>query len=122
MRPLILSAFLLACFFVSAQKEIKAEDIAKHVGDSVKVCGKIFTTRYFENAPNSPTLLNVDGAYPNQIFTIVIYSDVRKEMGGSPEVEYKEKKVCITGKVDLYRNKPQIVLHSASQLTVQKEE
>ena len=121
MKILFLSAFLFAFYFVSAQKEIKAEDISKHVGDSVKVCAPIFTTRYFEKAPNSPTLLNAGGAYPNQIFTIVIYGAVRKEMGGAPEKDYKEQNVCVTGKVELYKDKPQIVVHSASQLVVQKD-
>ncbi len=105
----------------SAQITIKAEDIGKHVGDSVKVCGKVFSTRYFEQAKNSPTLLNIGAAFPNQLLTVVIWGDTRKQFETAPDELFKDKNICITGRVELFKDKPQIVLHTKEQVEIIKE-
>lgn len=105
----------------SAQMTIKAEDISQHVGDSVKICSKVFSARYFEQSKNSPTLLNMGAAFPNQLFTVVIWSEVRKQFETAPDVFFLNKTVCVTGKVELFKDKPQIVLHSKEQIEVVKE-
>jgi len=102
----------------SAQITIKAEDIGKHVGDSVKICSKVFSARYFEQAKNSPTLLNVGAAFPNQLFTVVIWSEVRKQFETAPEDFFLNKNICVTGKVGLFKERPQIVLYSKEQIAV----
>ena len=116
---------LLVCVVLtiaaSAQITIKAEDIGKHVGDSVKICSKVFSARYFEQAKNSPTLLNIGAAFPNQLFTVVIWSEVRKQFETAPEVLFLNQPVCVSGKVELFKDKPQIVLYSKEQIVVVKE-
>lgn len=97
---------------------IKAEDIGKHVGDSVKICSKVFSARYFEQAKNSPTLLNIGAAFPNQLFTVVIWSEVRKQFETAPEVFFLNQHICVTGKVELFKDKPQIVLQGKEQITI----
>jgi len=98
------------------QTEIKLDDISKHVGDSVKVCAKIYGGIFLERAKDTPTFLNVGGAYPNNPLTVVIWGDVRKTFEEKPEEFYKDKAVCIFGKVTLYKDKPQIVLYNKNQL------
>ena len=41
-----------------AVTNIKAEDAAQHIGDSVTVCAKVFTARYLDRSKGKPTLLN----------------------------------------------------------------
>nr|WP_276504847.1 hypothetical protein [Terrimonas sp. H1YJ31] len=53
---LLLFGVALASF---GQEIIKLDDVSKHVGDSVKVCGKVYGIRYLEQAKNSPTFINV---------------------------------------------------------------
>ena len=123
MRLLIL-AFLFVSYLTSlAQQELKPEELKDHIGDSVKVKGKIFGVRYFESAKNSPTLINVGGAYPNQLYTIVIFGDVRKKLGFDPEEsKYAGGTAIVTGKVELYRDKPQIVITDPAQLRILNDE
>ncbi len=116
---LLLSVVLTTA--ASAQITIKAEDIGKHVGDSVKICSKVFSARYFEQSKNSPTLLNVGAAFPNQLFTVVIWSEVRKQFETAPELLFLNQPVCVSGKVELFKDKPQIVLYSKEQIVVVKE-
>jgi hypothetical protein len=104
---LFILLFGIACF---SQVEIKLEDVSKHVGDSVKVCGKVFSGRYLEQSKGSPTLLNMGAAYPNQLLTIVIWGDLRKEFSKAPEELFMDKDVCVIGRIELFREKPQIVV------------
>ncbi|TWI83268.1 hypothetical protein IQ13_1376 [Lacibacter cauensis] len=115
----LLTVFL---FFVAltgtayAQQTISLEEVSKHIGDSVKVCGVVRGGRFLEQAKNSPTLLNIGAAFPNQQLTVVIWGDVRKQFEQAPEELFKDKEVCIVGKVELYKEKPQIVLKRKEQL------
>ena len=101
-----------------AQKEIKLEEVDKHVGDSVTVTGKVYGGRFFPNGEGAPTLLNLGAAYPNQLLTVVMRGSARKEFPGVPERDLLDQEVRVSGKVDLYKGKPQIVLYSATQLAV----
>ena len=109
---------LLAGFAVTsfAQQEIKLEEVKNHIGDSVKLMAKIYGGKYFETANNAPTLLDVGAHYPNSPLTLVIYGDVRKQFNNVPETFYAGKTEWITGKIELYKNKPQIVIHNTGQI------
>ncbi|MBS1603589.1 MAG: DNA-binding protein [Bacteroidetes bacterium] len=113
----LLTLGLSAGIVASAQvKTIPAADAAKHAGDSVTICDKVYSARWLENAKNQPTFLNLGEAYPNQLLTIVIWEDVRQRLGYKPEEKLLDKKVCVTGKIEEFRGKPQIVLHQPAQL------
>ncbi|TWI77929.1 hypothetical protein IQ13_4170 [Lacibacter cauensis] len=112
--------FMLFFSFVTsyAQTNIPLEEAVKHVADSVTVCGKVSGARFLETAKNTPTFLNLGPAFPNNALTIVIWSDVRKQFETAPEVLFKDKEVCVTGRIELYKDKPQIVLRRREDLKV----
>jgi micrococcal nuclease len=101
-----------------AQKEIKIEELSQHIGDSVTVCTKIYGGIYLDHSKGAPTFLNAGDSYPNAPLTIVIWEDARKQFKEQPEVFYKDKEVCVTGKVILYKEKPEIVIYEEKQLVV----
>ena len=115
---LSLAFALLLSFAAAAQKEVKLEEVGGHVGDSVAVTGKVSGGRFFPQGDGTPTLLNIGAAYPNQLLTVVIRSTARKEFAGAPEKDLLNKDVRVTGKVELYKGKPQVVVYSAGQLTL----
>ena len=94
------------------------EDIALFVGDSVTVSGTIFSAKYFAESATSPTLLNMGAPFPDQPLTVVIEKADRSFFESNPEVFYLNKEVSVSGKVVLYKNKPQIVVREREQLTV----
>jgi hypothetical protein len=57
-------------------------------------------------------------AYPNQLLTVVIWADVRKDFDKAPEEFFMGKEICVSGKIELYHDKPQIVIKSKSQVSV----
>ena len=103
-----------------AQKDIRMEEVAAHVGDSVKVCGMILTGRYLDRSESGPTLLNMGRPFPDQYLTAVIYKKDRKNFDIIPETELINKEVCVTGVVVLYKEKPQIILYTKEQLTIKE--
>jgi hypothetical protein len=110
---------LILCFLsVSsfAQTEIKLDDVQNHVGDSVKLKAKIYSGKYLESAERTPTFLDVGAKYPNAKLTLVIFGDVRKQFKNAPETFYEGRQEWITGKIELYKNKSQIIIYSPDQI------
>jgi hypothetical protein len=118
MKKLLLFTLILIFVKSGFSQTLTPEEAAKHVGDSVKVCGKIFGGRFFETSNNAPTLLNMGAAYPASPITIVLYNDIRAKMGYAPEIELKDKNVCVNGRVSLHKEKPQIVIYNVAQIEV----
>src|SRR5256885_8573950 len=116
MKLLIPASFLCFSITAIAQTEIKIEDVRNHVGDSVKLMAKIYGGKYLETTINTPTFLNVGGNYPDAPLTLVIWGDVRSQFKNAPETFYTGKEEWITGKIELYKNKPQIVIYNANQI------
>jgi micrococcal nuclease len=58
---------------LKAQKPIELSEASKHVGDSVRVCGKVYGGRYLSSSTGQPTLLNMGGHYPDHLLTLVIW-------------------------------------------------
>jgi hypothetical protein len=118
--PRSIWSFSLVCaFLASAHAQtatvIPANEAAAHIGQYATVEGvvaKVFTSK----AGN--TFLNIGATYPNQTFTgwIPPASPVNK----SPIVSGIEgKKVKITGRIELYKGKPEIRINAASQLEIE---
>jgi hypothetical protein len=102
-----------------AQLVIKPEDAAKHIGENVTVCGKIYGGKFLENAQKQPTFLNMGDKFPNQPLTIVIWGNLRSKMSYKPEERYADQQVCVTGTIVLYKEKAQIEITEEAQLKMQ---
>ena len=107
---------LLTMTTVFAQRQISLKDAAAYAGDSVLVCGKIEGGKFFSSSKDSLTLLNVGGVYPNQLLTLVIRADVRKVFSSAPEIFFRDKQVCVYGRISMYNEKPQMIIYHQNQL------
>jgi hypothetical protein len=119
-----LSSFLmLAPLGTNAQspqiKKLTAIESRDHIGEQAIVCGKVVSTRYAASSRGKPTFLNLDKSYPSQIFTVLIWGENREKFG-TPEEKYREKQVCVTGKITEYRGAPEIVVSDPQSLAIEK--
>jgi hypothetical protein len=114
---LILSAISLSAL---SQKEISLGEVASHVGDSVTVSGKIDGVKVFVDDDKKPTrvLLNLGGAYPNQILTIVVDPSYAMDGKIMPGETAKGSTAKAMGTIVVYKGKPQIVVSSPKQLHI----
>ncbi len=75
------------------------------------------SANFASRSRRQPTFLNLDKPYPDHIFTAVIWGEDRTKFG-QPET-LKGKKVCVTGLIEEYKGKPEMILREKSQLTVE---
>ena len=96
-RQLAVAACVLFAVSLShAQtKRLTAVEAKDHVGERATVCGKVATSRYASKSKGQPTFLNLDQAYPQQIFTVLIWGTDRSKFG-EPESKYRDQKICVT--------------------------
>ena len=114
-RLLALLVFF-GCMSAYGQTEIKMEELSAHVGDSVKVTTKIFGGIYLSQSQGTPTLLNAGGKYPDALLTLFIGPETRNKFSSPPEEMFKDKEITVTGKVILFKNKPEMVIYSQDQI------
>ena len=118
MCKLCLAVSFLLCLGAGAQSQttISATEAAKHVGENVTVCGSIASEHAATSSRGTPTFINLDKSYPNQVFTILIWGSDKEQVGSFP----KTGRVCATGQVTEYRGTPEIILRSKSSWFVPK--
>jgi DNA/RNA endonuclease YhcR with UshA esterase domain len=97
--------------------EYTAQMAQNHIGEKATVCGEVASTYYASSSNGEPTFLNLDKAYPDHVFTAVIWGENRDNFD-EPEVKYRGKSVCVTGKIKSYRGLAQIILYSEKQIQV----
>lgn len=110
----LLLIFLLVPFVCWAQNtHIKDEQAGAYVGQRVVVEGTVAAV-FVSRAGN--TFLNFGAAYPNQDFSAVIFADNASSFRDVEQLE--GRRVAVSGRVRIYRGKPEIILRSADQLRV----
>ncbi len=116
MKFFLITIFCLAGITSFSQQQIKVEDAKNHAGDSVKTCSKIYGAKYFESAKEPITLLDVGAKYPDNFLTLVIHDDGRKLFKKPPEEYYKGTQVCVTGRIQIFKEKPEIIVNNPTQI------
>lgn len=119
MKKILFILSILFTIHLHAQKTIKLEEASSHVGDSVHVCGKVFGVKFFKTTSTSYTFINLGAPNPRQLLTVVIAKDARATFEKTPEELFDNKTICIDGKIELYKGKPQIVIAEKKQLTIE---
>ncbi len=90
---------------VEAVMTVKETEVGNHIGETVKVCSKVYGHKDF----GSMVLVNMGGAYPNSLFTVVL-------RGSAKGLELDGKLICVSGKVIDYKGKPEIVVTNPKQI------
>ena len=95
--------------------EYSAVEAAKHVGETATVIDNVDDVH---QTTAGTIFINMGGAYPNNVFTVFIPATSAADFRGVQT--YKGAKVKVSGKIGMYKEKPQIVVTDRSQLaTVQ---
>ena len=89
------------------------------VGRSATVAIARVDASFQANTRGQPTFLN-DAPYPNHAFTAVIWGNDRRQFNPPPEGAWQGKALCVSGPVELYQQRPQIVVSSPSQVRAAK--
>jgi hypothetical protein len=102
-----LAGILNECFDPSA---------VTHLSDTT-ICDKVYDGKYLESS--QITLLNLGGAYPNQKISVVIKGADRDKFKEAPEKRYAGKTICVKGRVEIFKGRPEVVVTDPDQIVVQ---
>lgn len=93
-------------------QKVSAEEAAKHYQETMIVTGKVAHVSIREKL----VYINLEKNYPDSPFTCVIFARATNDFGNVKALEGKQ--VEVSGKIEDYHDKPQIVLNSTNQLKV----
>jgi hypothetical protein len=113
MKTIAVVAALLLTASVGQAQSLTAAQAKAHEGETATVCGAVASERTATSSRGEPTFINLDSTYPNQVFTILIWGDDRKNVGELPHVG---SHVCVNGLIADYHGVPEIVVRSSGQL------
>jgi exonuclease VII large subunit len=117
MKKILLLLYLLFSTLVKAQTPTVAlTDIRNYVGKTVTVCEKVKST--FKTREHEHSFLNFGDVYPNQQLTVVIKKKHLKNFSYVPVTFLAGKTICVTGKVYLYKGKPQLRVKKENQVEI----
>lgn len=107
-KSILLIIFSFFSCSIFCQKEVDIDSISNHIGEKIKVCSKVYGVKALEKV----TFLNVGGAYPNSPLSIVIFSKDKIKFKETPNQMYADKNICVTGIIQEYKGKPEIIVSS----------
>lgn len=121
---MFMTGLLPLAFAQSAEPpRVAPADAKNHVGETVTICGKVVDTKigkYGIPKHGKPVNLDLDQPEPNPIFFIATFGT---EAGGPQEAitAYKDKNVCVTGKISEASSRPYIMAADRTQIKPQAD-
>jgi hypothetical protein len=97
-----------------AQNTYSASEAIDHVGEYAYIKGKVYQVYI---SKKGHIFLNMDGQYPNQPFTAVIFQSDAYKFNYVKSLE--NKTIVVKGIINLYKNKPEIILKNPEQLSTE---
>jgi DNA/RNA endonuclease YhcR with UshA esterase domain len=111
---LTLSVVIFAASIIAQSSNYTAVEAAKHVGETATITGAVDGVH---QSGKGNIFLNMGGKYPNQAFTAFIPSSSAAQFS-NPQ-QYEGRTVAVSGKIALYKGKPEIIVNSPSQISTQ---
>jgi DNA/RNA endonuclease YhcR with UshA esterase domain len=109
---LTLFAVVCAASVVAQTSNYTAVEAAKHVGETATITDKVDGVH---QSGKGHIFLNMGGKYPNQAFTAYIPAASAAQFP-QPQ-QYEGRTVTVSGKITLYKGKPEIIVNSPSQIS-----
>jgi hypothetical protein len=109
------ASLVLALSPVARAANINAQDAPRYVGETATICGVVASTNFARQVPGKATFLDMDKPYPNETVTVLIWGEDRDRFGAL-ESTFLQKRVCATGQIQLYRGRPQVIVHDPREL------
>lgn len=107
-----LFAMMFSFYLAKSQTMVLAKDAGQYIGKVVTICDSVYSTKALDKL----TLINLGGAYPKELITVVINKVDLAKFTSEPESMFLGNNVCITGTVTEFKGKTQIVVTDPKQI------
>ena len=114
---LLFSLATVLSFTAFAQNQKQSNKLLTPIGDTVHLIGFVTKVNYSADL----TVMNFSGKDSTQSITLKIRSTDRYKFKEAPETAFLNQYVQVKGKVEIYRGKPQMTLHSVQQISILQE-
>ncbi|MBD3366830.1 MAG: hypothetical protein GF405_01495 [Candidatus Eisenbacteria bacterium] len=104
--------------FADETPRVPAAEAGAYVGRTATVCGRVMSASHIGSVRGGPTFLNLGKAYPDQVFTVVIWNQNRGKFERPPERMFDGREICVTGKIQTYKGTPQIEVTEPAQISL----
>lgn len=127
MRKLLGVVALLAALYIVAQhfhwKWIYPSTYFASNGSTVRSrhgsCGTVADVHYDASGNGRPTFVDMGHPYPNQDLTILIWGDDLSRFSTPPSA-WEGQRICVTGPIDHYHGRPEIIAYGPDQIQIEK--
>ena len=92
---------------------ISTIEASSRIGSSVKVEGTVSEVHV---SRGGTVFVDLDGAYPDETFTAVVFPDAVASVGDL--TTFEGQRVDVSGTVQMYRGRPEIIVSSREQIAV----
>ena len=119
MKVAIASTALGLWAYSAGAVTVTPADAMGQIGHAAKVCGVVASANYAADSRAHPTfltLVNPGQQNPTGALTAVIYGSDRAKFG-NPEVTLPGQRVCVTGFISYFRQRPEMMLSDPNQLS-----
>ena len=119
MKQLFSIVLFLSFTFLIQSQNVSIDSLHLYEGKKVTVCAKVQGI-YVSNKTKKTTFINFGKPYPNHTFIVVIFEKDLVNFSYDPSKKLKDKKVCITGIVKMFKGLPEIIATKEEQIVISK--
>jgi RecG-like helicase len=113
---LVIAAVLFSCH-LWAQNTVSADSLAYYEGQFIRVCATV-TGTHVSTGKSETTFINFGEPFPKHSFSLVIFQKDAESFSYKPAEFLENKNVCITGKVKMYKGRPEIIVSNEKQIRI----
>ena len=117
MKKLLNTISLICLWQISYSQTVSLDSVQFYEGKTITVCSKVIDT-YVSKTNEGTTFINFGKPYPKSTFVVVIFEKDIENFKYIPSEYLKKKNVCITGKVVIYKGKPEIIVKKEEQIKI----
>jgi hypothetical protein len=118
MKKFLFVCSVLLVSQISFSQTVPLDSVAKYEGKMITVCSKVIGT-HVSSGDKKNTSLNFGKPFPDNTFSVFIAEADLANFKYVPSEFLKDKTICITGIVKIYKSKPEIIVTKQDQIKVQ---
>lgn len=118
MKKLLLLIPAICFSQLSFSQTVPLDSVSKYAGKTITVCSKVLGT-HVSGGEKKNTTLNFGKPFPDNTFSVFIAEADLANFKYIPSEFLKDKTICITGLVKIYKDKPEIIVSKEEQIKIQ---
>ncbi|WP_339888581.1 hypothetical protein [uncultured Flavobacterium sp.] len=117
MKSIILTILIVLFTNLIFSQTVSIDSLQHYEGKKVTICAKVQGI-FISNKTKKTTFINFGKPYPKEKFVVVIFEKDLINFSYDIPTHLKNKTVCITGIVKMYKGKPEIVATKEEQIEI----